>query len=97
MPEAVYLIPTREQVESLSVGDFALDCWGRLAEVTQVTYRDVDVNGRLFVGYYTRSLAGGEVSQSIKEGRLVRTLAVCCIHTSAELDAIERRLLKGSK
>jgi len=93
MSEPTYLIPTREQVTGLKVGDQAINCYGRMATVTEVTAQRDDIQGRAFVCYYTADGEhGSTISMSIKEGELTRTVALSCRHTSSELDAIERRM-----
>jgi len=90
-PDAVYLLPTRAQIASLKVGDQALNCFGRMSEVVEIAARKDDIHGYLFVCYYTRDAGqSGSTSMSMKEGELVRTVALSCLHKSAELDAIER-------
>lgn len=87
---ARYYIPTRAQLEAMKVGDQALDCWGRMAEVTEITARRLDINGKMFVCYYTKSGPASSCSMSVKEGELTRTAALSRLHKSAEVDLIER-------
>ncbi len=87
------VVPTRAHVENLRVGDLAIDPFGRLRRVTCIAFRDTDINGRAYVGYYTElGNDGAAISNSMKEGELVRTLATSCAYTAAELDAIEREI-----
>lgn len=89
-----FYVPTREQVESLQVGDIAPGCFGP-AEVTEIFasgYSIPEDGERAFVCYYTRHTATSTISASMKEGELVRTLATSNAYTSAELDSIEREL-----
>jgi len=88
----IILVPTREEVESLQVGNLALDAFGRMSEVTEIFGRGNDIKGRAYVCYYTRFGANGSCSTSMKEGELVRTVATSGRYTSAELDAIERQI-----
>lgn len=60
-------VPTREWIESLSVGDFAPNCFGDLREVKEIYHRREDIHGKLFV---CTKLEYGErctISQSFKE------------------------------
>lgn len=70
--------PTRDDVESLTVGDLALDCFGNLVPVMSIAYRGIDIKGKAYVGFYLRFGAEGStstISASIKEGEPVDTLA----------------------
>ena len=80
-------IPTRDEVASLKIGDYSLDCFGQMAEVVRVSFRGQDMLGRAYVGYYTRSRSGnGSTSMSIKQGCITRTAALSCKYTSDEID-----------
>jgi hypothetical protein len=85
------MIPTREDIETLKVGDLAPDCFGRMNRVTEIFAQKDDINGRAFVCYYTAFGTSGSCSHSMKEGELLRTVATSNAYTSAELDAIERK------
>lgn len=90
----IYFIPTRNYIENLKVGDQALDCFGHMAKVVEISTRKNDVSGKLFVCYYTSDSDKGssQTSMSMKEGELVRTVQLSCLHKSVELDSIERRM-----
>ena len=89
------IVPTREEVENLQVGDYAIDALGRMRRVASIAYRGTDINGRVYVGYTTEfGKDGSTMTNSMKEGQLVRTVAASVRYTSAELDAIERRINK---
>ena len=83
-------IPTRSDVEGLKVGDSSIDPYGRLAEVVSVYAQQNDIKGRAFACFYVKNGDRSIISQGIKEGKLVRTLALSRYFTSAETDAIER-------
>ena len=84
--------PTREDVETLQVGDLAPDCFGGMSEVTEICYRVVNPQGRLVVGYYAKTKEGMTHSMSLEESRIVRSLQVCKAFTSAEIDQLEKRV-----
>ena len=87
----ILLVPTAADVAELKIGDRALNAFGNYEEVTEITYRSVDVAGNPFVGYYTRFGSDtSRLSGGYKAGELVRTVHASCRHKSAELDAIER-------
>ena len=90
---ATLYIPTKAEIESLAIGDIALDSFGKMAEVVEISYRGTDVHGKVYVGFYTRLSESAKVSHSYKEGRLVRTVATSREYTSRELDAIEAEML----
>lgn len=88
--------PTREAIETLRVGDQAIDAWGHMAEVTRISCRREDLEGRLFVCYYTKTDIGS-MSMSRKQDRVTRTVALSNVHTSAQIDALEQGLLAARK
>lgn len=82
-------IPERSDIENLMVGDVAPNVFGH-AEVTRIAYVGEDLKGRKYVGYYTKLSENSQISASMKEGELIRSLHVCKLFTSHELDIIER-------
>jgi hypothetical protein len=97
MYDTIIMIPTRTLCETLSVGDYALNPFGRMARVTEISYRGMDAGGKAYVGYYTANGPTSAVSGSYKEGELVRTVATSTKMTSVGCDALERavRTLPG--
>ena len=93
--DVTLLVPTRDQVETLQVGDLAIDCFGEMRRVTGIFARGYDTNGRAYVCYYTEHGEGSSISHSMKEGQLVRTVATSRHYTSAELVVIERRMRRA--
>ena len=89
-----YFVPAAHDVNLLSVGDLALDCFGRWSKVTEIFGTGTDKQGREFVCFYTKHGENGQVSQSYKRDELVRTVALSAKHTSHELDDIERDMLR---
>lgn len=87
-------IPTREEVESLKVGDEALNCFGKLARVTSIFARGYDIHGMAYVCYYTENGEHSQISNSMKENELVRHLDSCRKFNSAQLDHYEALLAK---
>lgn len=85
-------LPTKEYVQNLSIGDQALDCFGRLKTVSRITTKQEDGEGNLFVIYYTRTNSNSEMSMSQKEGELTRTVAVSNHYSSNEIDVIEKKM-----
>lgn len=79
--------PTRADVEAVTVGELAPDCFGYMAEVKEIFARQEDCNGKLFVCYYTKHGGnGGSVSNSIKEGQVCRDVGTTRAFKSGELD-----------
>jgi hypothetical protein len=92
-PDPRDFVGDREGIENLAVGDLALDPYGKLAEVVQITARDEDLEGRLFVCYYVKTgTHGGSISMSQKEGEIARTVDLTRHFKSHELDEIERQI-----
>ena len=88
--QAVVFIPTREDIESLKVGDPALDAFGRWSPVKMIFAAGTNVRGGAYVCFYTKTSETSHCSQSYHEGGLVRTVDLCSAFTSAELDQIEK-------
>lgn len=88
----VPFVPTLADVESLEVGDSAPFCFG-WSRVVSIAYRGTDVNGKAFVGYDVIFGHNATISESIKQDRLVRSVALTRTLNSAECDALERHLL----
>ena len=92
-------IPTLRDIESLKVGDMAMDCFGKKATITQITHRGITLSRKAFILYYTASSTGnGQISMSMKEDELVRHVGTSAKFTSWQLDDIERDMLaKGER
>lgn len=88
-PNALIFMPDRAYIEALKVGDYAPNSFGRMCEVVEITYRGLDVNGRLFVCYYTAFGRDARISHSLKEGRIDRTVALSNRYSSADIDRLE--------
>ena len=89
----IMLIPTKEIINNLKVGDAALSCFGEWEEVSDIFGRGLDIEGGSWVCFYTRSHNGLTVSHSYHESQLIRTVPLSGLHTSAELDKIEHQML----
>lgn len=97
MSTPIYLIPSRSDIESLKVGDMAINPFGKMMEAVDIYARGVDAKGRAWVLYYTaHGDQNGRISGSMTEGELVRTVPLTFRHTSAELDRIEREMNGGA-
>jgi hypothetical protein len=58
---------TREYIESLRLGDLAPDPFGKLSKITKIYARREDINGKLFICYYTEFSPNSQISNSLKE------------------------------
>lgn len=93
-------MPDRSDVENLKVGDLAPDCFGRMARVTKIFGNGTDINGKRFVCYMCAMSDrdtienGCGCSASMKDGKLIRTVALTGIFTSAECDNLEEEMRK---
>lgn len=86
--EAV-VVPTRHGIESVEVGDGQTDCFGNMSTVTEISFRGVSQHGRAYVGFYTKHGETGQMSMSISDGKLTRTVHLTGRLTSAECDELE--------
>lgn len=82
--------PTRDQVESLRVGDVAPDCFGGLSPVVEIFARGDDIEGRAFVCYYSSVRGTLKVSNSMKQDTVARGVRICDFATSHEITVAER-------
>lgn len=86
--------PTREDISSLKVGDFAINCFGDMAEVAEIYAQKEDINGKMFVCYYTffNIEKTSKISNSLKEGELCITTKLSNMFNSNEIREIQREL-----
>ncbi len=91
-------IPTLHDIESLSVGDMAMDCFGNMRQVVEVNFRGVDIRGKAYVGFKVEFGPHSTVTQSYKENELVRHVGTSKYFNSWQLDDIEVDMLaKGER
>lgn len=87
--------PSLADVESVAVGKLAPNCFGSESIVTRISYIGNDIHGKRFVCYVTamseRDTPGNGCgcSTSMKEGELIRTVALTGIYSSAQCDSLE--------
>ena len=86
-------IPTRNDIENLSIGDKAMDCFGKMNEVVKVEHKGTDINGKLFACYMTYFSHATSISMSMKEDELVRHVGTSKHFNSHQLDLIEAEML----
>lgn len=95
---AVALVPERQDVDGLMVGMVAPNVFGE-GVVDEIRYTGTDIHGKRFVGYVCRwpahAPAGNTITGSLKEGELIRTLDLCNLFDSWDLDRAEKASAKG--
>ena len=84
--------PSRNWILSLNVGSLAPDCFNRLREVKEISFRGEDSQGKAFAGVFLAWGDNSTMSNSYKEGEVVRGLGLSQILSSAECDQLEARL-----
>ena len=84
--------PSRQWILSLEAGSLAPDCFNRIREVKEVSFRGEDSQGKAFVGVRLAWGINSTMSNSYKEGELVRGLGLSSILTSSECDQLEAGL-----
>ena len=84
--------PSRNWILSLNVGSLAPDCFNRLREVKEIVFQGEDSIGKVFVGVRLAWGNNSTMSNSYKEGEVVRGLGLSQILSSAECDQLEARL-----
>lgn len=89
-------IPTRSEIETLKEGNLAPDCFGNWRRITRIYARDDDMKGRAYICYYTKFGPGATISNSLKAGKINRTVALTGQFTSHELDILEEKHCKGT-
>ena len=95
-PRHTALVPDAAQVAALSVGDLAIDCFGKLREVVEINYRGTDLNGKTFVGYSTEFGPHSSITASMKDGEIVATAALTGQYKSVEIWEAQRRINNGT-
>ncbi len=91
-------IPTLHDIESLKVGDMAMDCFGNMRQVVEVDFRGVDIRGKTYVNFKVEFGPHSTVTQSYKEDELVRHVGTSKYFNSWQLDDIEAEMLaKGER
>lgn len=88
--EAVIHIPTKEDIDSVAIGRHELSPFGQWKKVTEIYARGKDEAGRSYVCFYVEMSETGSISQSMKEGELIRTLPLCNKLNSAECNELEK-------
>ena len=83
-------IPTKSDIETLKEGELAPDCFGKWNPVMRIFGRGADQNKKAYVCYYTQFGLNSSISNSLKEGRINRTVPLTAKFTSHELDETER-------
>lgn len=89
--------PSRKYVESLKVGDLALNPYGQLSKVVKIAYRGDTVKigrqegGKAYVGVELENGEYSTITSSYKEGELVATIALSSQFTSDQCREIEAK------
>ena len=65
-------IPTRTDIESLTVGDMAMDCFGHMRPVAEVNFRGIDLRGKAYVDFRLDFGPHSTITQIYREDELVR-------------------------
>jgi hypothetical protein len=88
---ATALVPEQSDIDNIKVGDLAPDCFGKLQIVTDIFHRGKDRNGKDFVCYRTRFFGCEKttITNTMKVGELLRTVALTNYLNSAECDKLE--------
>jgi hypothetical protein len=86
-----FFMPTRDEVMNLRAGDLAPDWAGCMRPLVEIYARRDDINGRAFACYCIADTSGSS-SNSIKEGELLRTVALSARYSGDELRQIEARM-----
>ena len=94
-------LPSKADVESVAVGKLAPNCFGSESIVTRISYIGNDIHGNRFVCYVTAMSDTPEngcgCSMSMKEGELIRSVALTGIYSSAQCDSLELEMRKENK
>jgi hypothetical protein len=89
-PRALYFIPSAAWITGLNVGDMAQDVYGRMCAVVSIEAQRDNIHGDPFICLYTHLSSSSRMSGSFTAGKLHRSLAVTRLHTSHQLDKIEK-------
>lgn len=80
------VVPTREDIWNLQVGDMAPSCFPEPRRVVRIYARKDDIHGKAFVCYYTEFGDGASISESAKEDEMHFSICwkVGSLHTEME-------------
>lgn len=92
------IIPSKEDVINLSVGDYVLDTWGRnQAKVVDIYGYGLTPDGKEWVCFHQQFGPHSTISNDRVEDRLQRTVALTCRFTSHQLDDLEAEMLANGE
>jgi hypothetical protein len=86
-----FFMPTRDEVMNLRAGNLVPDWVGCMRQEVEIYARRDDINVRAFGCYYI-AYTDGSSTNSIKEGELLRTVALSARYSGDELHQIEARM-----
>jgi hypothetical protein len=70
--------PTRKDIESLKVGDYAPNCFGQFGKITEIYARGNNVHGKAYICYYTEWHGkDSSISESMEEDETLATIPLC--------------------
>lgn len=90
-------IPTLHDVESLEVGDMAMDCFGNMRQVVDISFQGRTSDGKSFVHFRVEFGPHSTITQSYKEDELVRHVGTSKYFNGWQLDDIEADMLAKSE
>ncbi len=97
MTKNKFYIPTEYEIRGMKIGSLAPDCMGKMKPIVEITAKEQDVNDKWFIYYYVPfGTDGSKISHSLTEDKLDRSLPLCKLFDSHELDIIEREMLGKS-
>jgi len=87
-----FIVPSKANIKAIINGNVsAPDPWGNFHDA-EVYAHGQDDHGRWYVCYRTKFTDNSHITNSLKEGELLRTPQLSCLFTSDELDDIEAAL-----
>jgi len=90
-------IPTRQDIESLKVGDMAMDCFGRMRPIISIRFQGNSADGQAYIGFSVEFGPHSTVSNVYREDELVRHVGTSAKFNSHQLDLIESDMLANGE
>jgi len=57
----------KQQIENLKVGDLLPNCFGKMKKITNIYYKGLDINGKMYACFYQEFTETSTMSNSVKE------------------------------
>lgn len=93
MKHPIIDFPTQLDIQNMKIGDSAVDCFGQMSTVVEISCIREDIHGVMFCCYWTQFGEGNSrISNSRKEGHITRTAGLSRMYDSHSISRMERKM-----